>query len=336
MNTARALCCVKCRVRKNVARQSVLPMNIFMTGGSSVVGQPTLRLLAARGHRVTALTRAETRAQSLRDAGATPCIGDLFDQDFIRAATRGADSVLHLATASPQKASFGGNAWALHDRLCSEGTRNLLSALQEQPLHSFVIQSDAFLYGDTRGAWKHEDDPLPRKLARQRQATAEMERSALADYHAYETPVVILRGASLYGPTAPSTRALLQALQQRRMPILGSGNQYWHWLYVDDMARACVIAAEHPAPGEIFNVADDWAFHAADGLNYIAAQLNAPAPFKMTTSLARVFMGDAAKFLAQSARYRTDKIKKMLGWAPKYPTYREGLAEILRTMGKRV
>jgi len=309
-------------------------VRIFVTGGTGVVGQPTIRLLVARGHETLALARDETRAQILREAGATPCVGDLFDEKFIRAATRGADSILHLATAFPQKAAPGAKDWALNDRLRLEGTRNLLNAAQKQTLHSFVLFGVAFLYGDTRGAWKREDDPLPRNITRPLQSAVEMERHALADYQAYETPVVILRAASLYGAAAYHTRALLHALQHRRLPIIGSGNQYWHWLYVDDMARACVLAAEHPAPGEIFNVADDWAFHAADGLNYIAAQLNAPAPFKMTTPLARALIGNAA-FLAQSARYRTDKIKKMLGWAPKYPTYREGLAEILRVMGQR-
>ena len=310
-------------------------MKIFLTGATGVLGQPTLRLLVARGHQVTALVRDETRAQIARNAGATPLIGDLFDAAFARAAVQNADSVLHLATAFPKKASPGKNDWAMNDRIRIQGTQNLLDAAQRHTLHSFVVQSVAFLYGDTRGAWKREDDPLPRKIAQHLKSAVEMEQRALADYRAYDTPAVILRGASFYGPTAHSTRAMLQAIQHRRYPILGSGNQYWHWIYVDDMARACVTAAEYPAPGEIFNVADDWAFHAADGLNYIAAQLNAPAPFKMTVALARILNGSSASFQAQSARYRTDKIKKMLGWSPKYPTYREGIAEILRQWGKR-
>lgn len=284
---------------------------------------------------MTAVARNEERAQRVRELGATPVCGDLFDASFVRVAVHDADAILHLATAIPKKASPRASDWALNDRLRTEGARNLLNAVQKRPLHSLVIQSVAFLYGDTRGEWKREDDPLPRNIARNLKSAADMEANALAEYKINETPVVILRGAYLYGPTAHRTRALLDALRHRRMPIIGSGSQYWHWVYVDDMARACVIAAEHPAPGEIFNVADDWAFHAQDGLNYIAAQLNAPAPFRMTVLLAHILGGSTAAFWAQSARYRTDKIKKMLGWAPKYPTYREGIAEVLQLTGRR-
>ena len=162
-----------------------------------------------------------------------------------------------------------------------------------------------------------------------------MEANALAEYKVNETPVVILRGAFFYAPTAYSTRAMLDAIKQRRLPIIGSGEQYWHWIYVDDMARACVLAAEHPAPGEIFNVADDWPFHAADGMNYMRGAVErARAVQNDGRCSPKCLGGSTAAFLAQSARYRTDKIKKMLGWSPKYPTYREGFAEIFRTDGK--
>lgn len=310
-------------------------MQVFLTGATGVLGQPTTRLLVARGHQVTALVRNDERARVIRELGATPLVGDLFDADFIRAAVTDADAVLHLATAIPKKVVTGSKDWVLNDRIWREGTRNLLTAVQGCQLHSFIVQSVTFLYGDMHGAWKREDDPLPRKTLRAYRSAIDMEAAALAAYQAYETPVVILRGASFYGPTAFNTRAMIDAVKGRRMPILGSGEQYWHWVYVDDMARACVIAAENPAPGEIFNVADDWPFHMRDGLNYMAAELNAPAPFKMTVLLAQILMGSTGSFLARSARYRTDKIKKMLGWAPYYPTYREGLAEIFRQMGRR-
>lgn len=311
-------------------------MKAFVTGATGVLGQPTVRLLVARGHQVTALVRNERGARLVTEMGATPLPGDLFDPHLMRLAVHGADSVLHLATAIPKKPTTNAGDWEMNDRIRRDGTRNLLNAAQDHKLHSFVAQSITFLYGDTRGEWKREQDPLPRKVSPALKSAVEMEANALTEYKINSTPVVILRGASFYGPTAYSTRAMLDAIRERRFPVVGSGSQYWHWIYVDDMARACVVAAEHPAPGEIFNVADDWPFHAADGINYIAAQLNAPAPFKMTPLVAQALGSSSASFYAQSARFRTDKIKKMLGWTPKYPTYREGLAEIFRQLGKRV
>ena len=258
-------------------------MKIFLTGATGVLGQPTVRLLVSRGHQVTALVRDETRARLVTEMGATPLIGDLFDPRVIQFGVQGANSVLHLATSIPKKTLTGANDWAMNDRIRREGTQHLLNAAQHHKLHSFVVQSVTFLYGDTRGEWKSEQDPLPRNLSGTLKSAAEMEANALAEYTINSTPVVVLRGASFYAPTAYNTRAMLDAIKARRIPIIGSGNQYWHWIYVDDMARACVVAAEHPAPGEIFNVADDWPFHAVDGMNYMAAQLNAPAPFKMTS-----------------------------------------------------
>jgi nucleoside-diphosphate-sugar epimerase len=299
-----------------------------------VLGQPTVRLLVARGHAVSALVRTPERAEIVRQLGAVPLAGDLFDATFLREAVGRSEVVMHLATAIPKKNRPEPKDWTLNDRIRREGTSNLLQAAQERKLLSFVVQSVAFLYGDTRGEWRREADPLPRSLAPTVRSAAEMEGAALSAYREHGTPVVILRGASFYAPSAYSTRAMLDAIKHRRLPILGSGDQYWHWIYADDMARACVLAAERPAAGEIFNVADDWPFHARDGLDYIAAQLGAPAPFKMTVTLARILGGSSAGWLAQSARYRTDKLKKMLGWTPAFPTYREGIAQVLRKTGK--
>lgn len=315
-------------------------MKIFITGATGVLGRPTTRLLAARGHEVWALVRNEERAALAHQLGAHPIVGDLFDAEFVRTALRdvaeAGGAVLHLATAIPKKTNPRTRDWAMNDRVRREGTRNLLEAVRGQKLHSFVLQSIAFLYGDTRGLWKREEDPLPRRVARNLRSAVELEQAGLQAYQLYETPVVILRGALFYGPEAYSTRAMLDAIRHRRLPIIGSGEQYWHYIYVDDMARGCVIAAESPAPGEIFNVADDWSFHARDLLNYLAVQLNAPAPLTLTGAVARLLGGSTAALMMQSARFRTDKIKRMLGWTPQYPTYREGFAEILRQLGKRV
>jgi nucleoside-diphosphate-sugar epimerase len=289
--------------------------------------------LVAQGHEIIGLARTEDKARLVEALGATPIVGDLFNFEFLREAVGDADVIMHLATAIPKKRRPQRKDWKLNDELRREGTRYLIEAAREHPRHAFILQSVAFLYGDRHGEWVTEDAP-PRN-AWHLQSAVDAEKMSLAAYDEFALPVVVLRGAQFYGPDAYHTRLTIDSVRKRAYPIIGSGEQYWHWVYVDDMARACVCAAENPAPGEIFFVADDWPFHARDLLNYLAAHLHAPRPFAMSVRLARLLAGDTATFLAQSVRFRTDKIKKMLGWTPRYPTYREGFAEILRQMGVR-
>src|SRR5581483_3083553 len=103
-------------------------MRVFVTGATGVLGQPTVRLLVARGHEVTALARSEANVHLLRELGAMPCEGDLFDPNFIREAVSEADAVLHLATAIPKKVAPSTKDWAMNDRIRREGTFHLLNA----------------------------------------------------------------------------------------------------------------------------------------------------------------------------------------------------------------
>ncbi len=306
-------------------------MKVFIAGTSGVLGRAVTRQLLARGHEVWGLVRSTEKEAEVRALGATPVLGSIFDCAFLTEAMEGCDVVMHLATAIPKKSRPNARDWAMNDRLRREGTRNLVEAARARPRRAFIQQSVAFLYGDRRGEWVGEDEP-PRP-ARNLQSALDGERIALAAYEQYELPALVLRGASFYGPEDAQTRATINGIKRRAMPIVSSGDQYWHYVHYEDYAWACVLAAENPAPGEIFFVADDWPFHARDFINYLAAQLRAPAPYHMTVALARLLYGERARRQAQSVRYRTDKIKKMLGWTPAHPTYREGFAEILPKYG---
>lgn len=306
-------------------------MRVFVAGSSGVLGRAVTRQLCARGHTVVGLVRSQAKARVVSELGATPVVGRIFDLEFLSRAVNGCDVVMHLATAIPKKRRPAAEDWAMNDLLRREGTRNLIEASRGKKLHAYVQQSVAFLYGDRRGEWVMEDEPP--HPSKNLVSAVEAEQLTLAAYGEFGLPGVVLRGASFYGAEAWSTRNLIAAIKRSLAPVVGSGDQYWHYVYVEDMARACVRAAENPAPGELFFVADDWPFRARDFLNYLAAQLKAPAPFRMTVAVARLLGGDSALFSAQSVRYRTDKIKKMLGWTPRYPTYREGIAEILPQLG---
>jgi uncharacterized protein YbjT (DUF2867 family) len=80
--------------------------HVFITGGTGYMGSRVIPLLAARGHRVTALVR--DGSQSKLPAEAKAVVGDALRTDSYTEAVRGADTFVHLIAVShpsPAKAA---------------------------------------------------------------------------------------------------------------------------------------------------------------------------------------------------------------------------------------
>ncbi|HSM60511.1 MAG TPA: NAD-dependent epimerase/dehydratase family protein, partial [Longimicrobiales bacterium] len=102
---------------------------VFVAGGTGVLGRVLVPALVARGHEVVGLARTPVAARSLRILGATPVEASLFDLVGLARAVDGADVVIHAATAIPSGARMRRrSAWALNDRIRTEGTRTLAIA----------------------------------------------------------------------------------------------------------------------------------------------------------------------------------------------------------------
>lgn len=87
---------------------------------------------------------------------------------------------------------------------------------------------------------------------------ASSDHLVMAWHHTYGLPVVITNCSNNYGPYHFPEKliplVILNALDQKPLPIYGKGDQIRDWLYVDDHARALVTAVETGVPGETYNV----------------------------------------------------------------------------------
>ena len=72
-------------------------MNVFVTGGTGLIGSAVIAELLANGHTVAALARSDESALAAGSAGAEPVRGALSDLDALRAAADRAEGVVHLA-----------------------------------------------------------------------------------------------------------------------------------------------------------------------------------------------------------------------------------------------
>ncbi len=136
---------------------------------------------------------------------------------------------------------------------------------------------------------------------------------------------IALRYGLFYGP-GPAGDALIDGLRRRRLPVI-SGGGVQPWVYIDDAATATVAALERGTAGSAYNVADDEPVSFSDLITAMAAALGAPRP-RTVPSWLLTPMPYAKAVMTGGLRVATAKAKHELGWAPRVPTYRDGVAEL--------
>jgi 2-alkyl-3-oxoalkanoate reductase len=302
-------------------------MRVLVAGPTGVLGRPTVRRLVRAGHEAVGLVRSDEKAALVRSLGGAAVRGDVLDAESVLEAARGAEAVINLATAIPTARVERRSAWELNDRVRREGARNLIRAARRVGAQVYVQGSVLYVYGDHGESWIDEEasttsHPMIDSAIEAEEATREANGDGLA--------TVILRFGTPYARDAWHTQLLVDRARKRELPILGDGRGFWSLIHADDAARATVLAMEDGPDGAIYNVADDEPVRMADLVTYLAELLGAPAPRRVPTMAARLLAGnDVTSLLSSSIRLSNRLIRDELGFEPAYPSFREGLAEVL-------
>ena len=132
--------------------------------------------------------------------------------------------------------------------------------------------------------------------------------------------------AALYGPGTSITKEFAELIRARKFPLVGDGAGVWSFVHADDAAEATALAVERGAPG-LYNVVDDDPAPVAEWLPYLARCLDAPPPRHVPVWLARFAVGEVGISMMTRMRGASNaKAKRELGWAPAWPSWREGFA----------
>src|ERR1035438_636774 len=109
------------------------------------------------------------------------------------------------------------------------------------------------------------------------------------------------------------------------------GAGVWSFLHIDDAAQATAAAIERGQPG-LYNVVDDDPAPVSDWLPALAAAIGAKAPWRVPTFIGRLAVGEhGVMFMTESRGASNAKAKRVLGWAPIWPNWREGFRRGLST-----
>jgi len=237
---------------------------ILVTGGAGLVGSHVVDELVKEGASVVVFDSfVRGKREHLdwaREKGEVEILeADLRDQEAIRNALRGVDYVVHQAAA-----------WL---RLCQEeprlsvdvnvtGTFNLLEASVEAGVKKIVAASSSSVYGEGMYLPTDEKHPFNNDLFYGASKIAN-EQHYRAFYKKYGLDFIAFRYLNVYGPRQPYEAAymdvimhFLNRIDADEPPVVrGDGSATVDLVYVEDVARANVMALKSPVTNEFFNVA---------------------------------------------------------------------------------
>jgi nucleoside-diphosphate-sugar epimerase len=298
-------------------------MNIFVAGGSGAIGIPLVRALVAARHQVTALTRSSGKRDELQALGVSVAVADALNRDALVAAVVAAKPthVVHQLTALPK----GGPRRAADvdptNRLRVDGTRNLLDAAIQAGARRFLVGSFAILA--PRTAVAGGEDPAAA-------AIRSMERQVLDATQKGLIEGVILRYGMFYGVDNPATMAMIEMVRKRRLPVVRGDSGRLPLISVEDAVSATVRALDAAPSGSEYDIVDDYAASMTEIVEALAEYTGSPKPLRVPAWLPRLVSPYLARMTSVQMPLSNAKAKAELGWRLRYPTMRDGLAQMLR------
>src|SRR5690606_33238452 len=136
-------------------------MRVFLTGSNGVMGRAAMAALVGAGHEVVGLVRRPAAAELVAAAGATPCLGDIFDPVALQAGMDGCEVVVNFATRIPiGAAAYRPGSLTAVNRLRIEGAGIVARIAAEVGVRRFIQQSLSFIYQDRGDEWIDESTPV--------------------------------------------------------------------------------------------------------------------------------------------------------------------------------
>lgn len=270
-----------------------MPVKVLISGASGPIGAALLSLLRERGDQVTKLVRHST-SQS----------GEIqWDpmQPVSPESVSGFDAVIHLAGESIVGRWNPKRKAAIRDSRVL-GTRHLAEALAKakQP-PSVLVSASAMGYYGNRGEEVLREDSAP-GAGFLPDVCREWEAVTAAASHA-GIRVVNVRIAMVLSPKGGALEAMVTPFRLGVGGRMGSGQQWWSWIDVRDLAAAFVFAMENKSVQGPVNGASPNAVRNAEFTKVLASTLSRPAIFPMPAFAARLALGEMADELLLASQH---------------------------------
>ncbi|GGF51083.1 3-beta hydroxysteroid dehydrogenase [Marmoricola endophyticus] len=279
-------------------------MDVFVTGGTGLIGTAVVAELRAHGHRVSALARSDASARALEGAGASVVRGALGDAEVVRGAAAAAEGVVHLAFNH----DFGTQA-AVDAAAADEATA--LHAMGEALLGSgrpFVVASGTPWIA---GRASTEDDPTPVDGAVAARGRAVQTVLALADRGVRSAAVRLPRTVHRDGRGGFAGVLTEAARRSGVAGYPGDGTQRWPAVHALDAAALFRLVLEQAPAGTAWHAVGEEAVAVRDTMEVVGRRLGLPV-----RSVPEETFGPLGPVFAMDQPSTSVRTRQVLGWEP--------------------
>jgi dTDP-glucose 4,6-dehydratase len=299
-------------------QQALAHKRILITGGAGFIGSCLIRLLLkeipdCQITNLDLLTYAGN-LDNLTDIADSPRYrfvhGDIQDAGLTKSLMKEVDFCINVAAQTHVDRSISSPEVFVSTNVL--GTATLLQAAKEAGIQKFVQVSTDEVYGSLgpTGLF-HEVSPLdPSSPYSASKASADL--LALSYFKTFGLPVCITRCSNNYGPYQYPEKLIplfiLNASQNKPVPVYGDGMNVRDWIHVEDHAEALVRVLVDGTPGEIYNV----------GASMELPNLEITRLILKYTGKDDSLIQYVEDRLGHDRRYAIDssKIQNQLGWMP--------------------
>jgi len=308
---------------------------VLVTGADGFIGSHLVEALVGRGEDVRAfvqynsfnswgwLDEAPAAVKAVLDIFA----GDIRDPNGVRKAMEGCTTVYHLAALISIPYSYHSPDTYVDTNV--RGTLNVVQAARDLGVEKVVHTSTSEVYGTALFVPITEEHPLQGQSPYSASKIG-ADQIALSFYHAFNTPVAVIRPFNTYGPRQ-SARAVIptvitQIAAGDRSLRLGALHPTRDFNYVADTVEGFLaIAAAPETVGEVVNIGSNFEISIGDTVALIAEVMGVEVSVTAESERLRPAKSEVTRLWADNS-----KARKLTGWTPRYggrEGFKRGLKE---------
>jgi len=313
---------------------------VIVTGGAGFIGSALIRhLFKSGGVEVLNLDKLSYAGNldSLREVDSLPGYNfiraDICDVERVQMAINQfrPDAIMHLAAESHVDRSIDGPSEFIQTNIV--GTATLLQCATEYwrslpeadaACFRFLHISTDEVYGTLGETGRFSEGTPYDPRSPYSASKASSDHLVMAWFHTYGLPVLLTNCSNNYGPFHFPEKliplVILNAIDGKKLPVYGKGDNVRDWLFVDDHARALALVLDKGVPGQKYNVGGN---NERTNLQVVEAICNALDDLCPDTlsQLKLLSFRDLISFVSDrpghDQRYAIDasKLKRELGWS---------------------